>query len=1100
MAERFVAATGGITSGAGGIGAPWTLSHAAGGASGVLQPGDTVWLRAGTYSGSFTFSAAGTAGSPIIFRSYQNEHVIISHSSTGNIVNIPVGGSGSYLWFWGLEVYHTDTDRSTTSTGSFPPDIPRSSSSGFNIDAGAGVKIINCIIHDCGNGIGAWSGATGTEIYGCLSYYNGWQAPDRGHGHGLYSQNDTGTKSIKECILWGGFQVGLHLYSQGGQLRNYDVAGLCCFNNGKLCSEGQAAEILVESGQHISAMAFDRCYSYFDDNGAGDGASSHFGEYYNVDALGNALHEDLSVTNCYFYGRQRPNQWATVVFTGNTVLSKDRMVEIIVDGQDPNTWTIEGNTYWRHSGSLYLPFTQIVDGTGAQWNFSGWQSATGHDDATSVFHEGSFPGSAAVFVRPNSYETGRAHVIVFNWPQSSTVSVDLSATGLVNGQAYTIVKAENYYGTPIVSGTYNSASPTISLPMTDTTMAAPVGVAAPASTCPEFGAFIVLPGAGGGASAPVADFSGTPLSGTAPLTVAFTDLSSNTPTSWAWTFGDGGTATTPNPSHQYTVAGTYAVALTATNSAGADTETKTAYVVVAAAPVAPVAAFSGTPLTGVAPLTVAFTDLSTNTPTSWAWSFGDGSSATTQNPSHQYAAAGTYTVALTATNSAGSDAETKVAYVVVTAAPVADFSATPLSGVAPLTVQFTDLSTNTPTSWAWNFGDSGTATTQNPSHEYAAAGTYTVTLTATNATGADGETKTGYVVVTAAPVAPVAAFSGTPLSGVAPLTVAFTDLSSNTPTSWAWDFGDTGTASTQNPSHEYAAAGTYTVVLTATNAAGADAETKVAYVVVSAAVVAPVADFSGTPLSGTAPLTVAFTDLSTNTPTSWSWTFGDSSSATTQHPSHQYAAAGTYTVALTATNSAGADAETKLAYVVVAAAPVAAPVADFSGTPLSGTAPLTVVFTDLSTNAPTTWAWDFGDGGTAITQHPSHVYATAGTYTVTLTAANSGGEDDETKAAYVEVAAQPSERSVSVQRSHHSTLVVGGVDTLTFTAQQAGVEVRNRHASAAIYVTFDGEEPTVLGDDTFYVGAGEIYVYTRAVTRVQLISAAEAPYSVQEVA
>jgi len=80
--------------------------------------------------------------------------------------------------------------------------------------------------------------------------------------------------------------------------------------------------------------------------------------------------------------------------------------------------------------------------------------------------------------------------------------------------------------------------------------------------------------------------------------------------------------------------------------------------------------------------------------------------------------------------------------------PVADFTGTPLSGTAPLTVQFTDTSTNAPTSWSWSFGDGGTSTAQNPSHQYTSAGTYTVSLTAANAAGSDGETKAGYVVVT----------------------------------------------------------------------------------------------------------------------------------------------------------------------------------------------------------------------------------------------------------------------------------------------------------------------------------------------------------------
>ena len=157
----------------------------------------------------------------------------------------------------------------------------------------------------------------------------------------------------------------------------------------------------------------------------------------------------------------------------------------------------------------------------------------------------------------------------------------------------------------------------------------------------------------------------------------------------------------------------------------------------------PVANFTGNPTSGTAPLTVNFTDTSTNSPTSWSWTFGDGGTSTAQNPSHQY------TVSLTATNAYGSDGETKTNYITVNPpAPVANFSGTPTSGNAPLTVNFTDSSTNSPTSWSWTFGDGGTSTAQNPSHQYTTANAYTVTLTATNAGGSDGETKTNYITVT----------------------------------------------------------------------------------------------------------------------------------------------------------------------------------------------------------------------------------------------------------------------------------------------------------------------------------------------------------------
>ena len=272
---------------------------------------------------------------------------------------------------------------------------------------------------------------------------------------------------------------------------------------------------------------------------------------------------------------------------------------------------------------------------------------------------------------------------------------------------------------------------------------------------------LVIEGVSGPPPAPTAAFSGTPVAGSAPLAVQFTDLSANSPTSWSWNFGDGSpSSTAQNPSHTYTASGSYTVTLTATNGSGSDDEVKTDYIVVSDPP-PPTAAFSGTPLAGSAPLVVQFTDASTGSPTSWSWDFGDGSpTSSAQNPSHTYTANGSYTVTLTATNAFGSDADVKTDYVVVSdapppPAPVADFSALPVAGSAPLVVQFTDASTGSPTSWSWDFGDgSPTSTAQNPSHTYTANGSYTVTLTATNAGGPDPETKTDYIVVSDPPSGP----------------------------------------------------------------------------------------------------------------------------------------------------------------------------------------------------------------------------------------------------------------------------------------------------------------------------------------------------------
>ena len=421
------------------------------------------------------------------------------------------------------------------------------------------------------------------------------------------------------------------------------------------------------------------------------------------------------------------------------------------------------------------------------------------------------------------------------------------------------------------------------------------------------------------ASIPVASFVSTVTVGTTPLTVQFLDSSTNSPTLWLWSFGDGGTSTVQNPSHTYSVAGTYTVTLTASNTAGSDTATQTGYVTVSSVATGPVASFVSTVTTGTTPLTVQFVDSSTNSPKTWAWSFGDGGTSTLQNPSHTYLAAGTYTVTLTATNTAGSNTVTQTGYIVVSAVstiPVASFLSTAVSGTVPCTVQFLDYSTNTPVSWVWSFGDGNTSTLQNPSHTYLAAGTYTVTLTATNTAGSNTATKSGYITVTYA--VPITGFTSNVTTGTTPLYVQFTDISTNTPTSWSWTFGDGGTSTLQNPVYEYTDEGTNTVTLTATNSAGSNTTSTTGYITATT-ITSPIASFTADVKSGTIPLTIQFTDTSSYSPTSWEWSFGDGSSSTEENPSHTYTTAGSYSVTHTATNAGGSRSTTASGYITASA-------------------------------------------------------------------------------------------------------------------------------------------------------------------------------------
>ncbi|WP_292373866.1 MULTISPECIES: PKD domain-containing protein [unclassified Methanosarcina] len=166
-------------------------------------------------------------------------------------------------------------------------------------------------------------------------------------------------------------------------------------------------------------------------------------------------------------------------------------------------------------------------------------------------------------------------------------------------------------------------------------------------------------------TSPVAAFSASPTSGKAPLKVTFTDKSTGSPTSWKWSFGDGKSSTSKSPAYTYSKAGKYTVSLTVKNAAGTNTKTIKNYITVKTAPVKPIAAFSATPTAGKAPLKVQFTDKSTNSPTSWKWSFGDGTYSTAKSPAHTYSKKGKYTVSLTVKNAAGSNTKTISGYVIV---------------------------------------------------------------------------------------------------------------------------------------------------------------------------------------------------------------------------------------------------------------------------------------------------------------------------------------------------------------------------------------------------------------------------------------------------
>jgi PKD repeat protein len=246
-------------------------------------------------------------------------------------------------------------------------------------------------------------------------------------------------------------------------------------------------------------------------------------------------------------------------------------------------------------------------------------------------------------------------------------------------------------------------------------------------------------------AAPQASFTAWPTVGIAPMTVAFTNTSTGDSTHSQWSFGDGVTSTLASPTHTYMTRGVYTVTLAVNGLGGIDTLTRTNYITVYALARA---GFVASPLSGLAPMDVTFTNTSTGDYANSLWSFGDGSTSALTSPAHMYSLPGVYTVTLMVSGPGGTDTLTRANYItVIEPPPAAGFTATPTSGIRPLTVNFSNTSTGVVSTWLWNFGDSVTSTEQHPTHTYTVTGVYTVTLTVSGPGGSDTESKPSFITV-----------------------------------------------------------------------------------------------------------------------------------------------------------------------------------------------------------------------------------------------------------------------------------------------------------------------------------------------------------------
>ncbi|MEP6994320.1 MAG: S-layer homology domain-containing protein, partial [Acidobacteriota bacterium] len=509
---------GASVSGTGSLSNPWQLQTALNQPASV-HPGDTIWLRGGTYVGTFTSSLVGTSTSPITVRQYTGERATLdgnavttlssaisatdtactlaaglyaaggvvkigsediylyiktgtntytivrgwngtptaSHSAGSTVTthNTALFINGAYTWFWGFEIMNSSGIRTSSIAGSTPPDRL-----GFGIDAnGPGTKIINMVVHDTGQGIGVWMPATGAEVYGNLVYYNGWDGPDRGHGHGVYLQNQTpSTKQMIDNILLNQFGTGSQAYTEGGFIDNIYEEGNTVFSNGILSQVTGYTDNLLIGGTPVALSP--SMISNFTYSPSSDGADNNLG--YSGGCT------NAAVTGNYFSGSDAlilVNCTSGLTMTGNSFYGA---ISGFSQSQYPN------NTYYS-----------------------------------------SRPTGTWIKIRPNQFESGRANITIYNWGNLPSVSVDLSGT-LSVGDGYEIRNTQDFYGAPVVTGTYSGGS--VSIPMTGLSVAAPVGWSAPPPTGPEFGAFVLLPASPGGTPTPTPTRTSTPVPPTATPT------------------------------------------------------------------------------------------------------------------------------------------------------------------------------------------------------------------------------------------------------------------------------------------------------------------------------------------------------------------------------------------------------------------------------------------------------------------------------------------------------------------------------------------------------------------------------------------------------
>lgn len=448
---------------------PWDLATALAGGRGAVQPGDTVWLRGGTYRGAFSSTLTGTASAPIVVRQYPGERAVIdvagatSATSRGDAFVV----RGDWTEWWGFELMSSDPNRYSNAR----PNMM--------VNNASHTRYVHLVIHDGGIGFFNYATRSDVEINGCIFYNNGWQGASQGGGHGLYLKSNSGPVIARDNVMFNQFGYGVQVYSDygGGGLVNITLDGNVAFNNGALSSQAGTsgnANVLVGGQEPARQSRVVNNVTYF---------SSGVGVYNVVMGASNYTNDDLTLLNNYMVGGQyvlNVGEWESTSIAGNTTVGASRVLRL----KDKTL----GGYQWAQNAYMRDPNSTSWQYDGSNYNFETWKSRTGLGSSDLV--AATMTGGPRVFVRPSTYEDGRAVVVVYNWGQSSSVPVDLSSV-LQAGRQFEIHNVQNLFGAPVASGSFGGG--TVSVPVNAVTPPVPVGGSPNAApvTGPEFNVYIV---------------------------------------------------------------------------------------------------------------------------------------------------------------------------------------------------------------------------------------------------------------------------------------------------------------------------------------------------------------------------------------------------------------------------------------------------------------------------------------------------------------------------------------------------------------------------------------------------------------------------------